>query len=149
VLFLPAVPALTGAAANGPSAIDQNRPYIMTSPFARALCTVVATVCAFLLSGAAAYGNEPMEPLYDLDQVRSFEPEIYPLPSGITPSMIPVPQDNTIGTHDLRNAITLISFDKGKLKTDHYFRNAYDQLRGGDAFLPVFSGDSLVKDYIW
>jgi hypothetical protein len=84
-----------------------------------------------------------MQELYDVTQARSLKPEIYPFPSGITPSMIPVPQDNTIATNDLRNAITLISFHKGKLKTDHYFRNAYDQLRGGGTFLPVFSGDTI------
>ena len=84
-----------------------------------------------------------MQELYDVTQARSLKPEIYPFPSGITPSMIPVPQDNTIATNDLRNAITLVSFHKGKLKTDHYFHDAYDQIRGGGTFLPVFSGDTI------
>jgi len=120
-----------------------NRPAIRTSPFSHALCVVIAAGCALFAFSATAYGNEPMEPLYDVTQARGLKPEIYPFPSGITPSMIPVPQDNTIATNDLRNAITLISFHKGKLKTDHYFRDAYDQLRGGGTFLPVFSGDTI------
>jgi len=120
-----------------------NRPAIRTSPFSHALCVVIAAGCALFAFSATAYGNEPMEPLYDVTQARGLKPEIYPFPSGITPSMIPVPQDNTIATNDLRNAITLISFHKGKLKTEHYFRDAYDQLRGGGTYLPVFSGDTI------
>ena len=125
-----------------------NRPVIRTSPFSHAPCVVIAAVCALFAFGATAYGNEPMEPLYDLTQAATLEPQTYRTRSSNL-SLFPVPQDNAVGTNDMGNATTLLSFHKGKLKIDDYFRNAYDRLRGGGTFLPVFSGDTLGKDYIW
>jgi len=103
----------------------------------------IVTFTCFVLSATTAFGGQEMEPLYNLTEARSLKPEIYPFDFAIIPSLFPVPQDNTVGTNDLRNAITLISFHKGKLKMDDHFRNAYDQLRGSGTYLPVFSGDTI------
>ena len=114
----------------------------MTSPFARALWAVVATVCALLFSGAAAYGNEPMEPLYDLKQATSLAPQTYRTRSTNL-SLFPVPQDNAVGTNDMGNAITLLSFRRGRLVTDTHFRNAAYRFAGGGTYLPVIDQNTI------
>jgi hypothetical protein len=109
----------------------------------RMTTAAIVTFTYLVFSATITFGGQPMEPLYNLTQARSLEPETHPFDFAIIPSLFPVPQDNTVGTNDLRNAITLISFHKGKLKMDDHFRNAYDQLRGSGTYLPVFSGDTI------
>jgi hypothetical protein len=50
-------------------------------------------------------------------------------------SIFPVPQDNAVGSNDMGNAITIISFPKGKIDYDKYFRNAKD-ISGSGKYLP-------------
>jgi type VI secretion system secreted protein VgrG len=75
-----------------------NRTVIRTSPFSLALRAVIAAVCALFAFGATAYGNEPMEPLFDLTQAATLEPQTYRTRSSNI-SLFPVPQDNAVGTN--------------------------------------------------
>jgi hypothetical protein len=54
-----------------------------------------------------------------------------------------VPQDNAIGTNDMGNAITLLTFKKGRLSSDKYFRNAAHDFEGGGTYLPVIDEDTI------
>lgn len=74
-----------------------------------------------------------MEPLYDLTKAAKMEPYVYKLRQEIY-SLFPVPRDNAVGTNSLNNAITLFSFKKDSLKTDEYFRNAYDGSDNGKVY---------------
>jgi ankyrin repeat protein len=48
-------------------------------------------------------------------------------------SIFPVPFDNAVGTNDMGNALTVISFHKGKLSYKRYFKDAvYDVCCGGN-----------------
>ncbi|MDA8429046.1 MAG: hypothetical protein M0T70_07305 [Geobacteraceae bacterium] len=57
-------------------------------------------------------------------------------------SIFPVPFDNTVGSNDMGNAITLISFHKGKVAFERHFRNA-DDITGSGKYLPSISADLI------
>ncbi len=103
---------------------------------------VIIFICTCLFS-STTYGGNKMEPLYNLNEVKSLKPEVYNIGTDSLLSLFPVPQDNSIGTNDLNNAITILSFNKGKLKQDQYFKNAFDQVGGGGSFLPVIAPDTI------
>ncbi len=84
-----------------------------------------------------------MEPLYNIDEAKRLNPEVYNTKTSSSLSLFPVPWDNAIGTNDLNNSITILSFHKGKVKYDQYFKNAFSQVGGGGIFLPVFSPDTI------
>lgn len=65
----------------------------------------------------------------------------WPIGNGSNVSLFPVPYDNAVGTNDMGNALTIISFPKGKIDYDKYFRNAVDQLEGSGAYLPHAAPD--------
>jgi hypothetical protein len=58
-------------------------------------------------------------------------------------SLFSVPQESSVGTNDIGNAITLISFTKAKISYDKYFRNAVDDIGGGGTYIPVISPDVI------
>ena len=105
--------------------------------------TALAICFGVVLFSAIAHGAAKMEPLYNLNEVKSLKPEVYNIGTDSLLSLFPVPQDNSIGTNDLNNAITILSFNKGKLKQDQYFKNAFDQVGGGGSFLPVIAPDTI------
>jgi len=104
---------------------------------------VIVACLGAALTPAAAFGAEALESLYNIDQADSLTPEIYNTQTSSSLSLFPVPWDNAIGTNDLNNAITILSFDKGKIKYDQYFKNALSQVGGGGIFIPVFSPDTI------
>lgn len=57
-------------------------------------------------------------------------------------SIFPVPQGNALGSNDMGNAITIISFPKDKISYDKYFRHA-DDIMGGGKYLPPISQDLI------
>ena len=79
------------------------------------------------------------EPLYDIERVKCIEPQVFNLRSGSSLSIFEVPQDNSIGTNDMNNAITLLSFHNNKIRYDHYFKNAVEDVEGGGEYIPVVS----------
>ena len=111
------------------------RNFIWKTAFAACLCVA--------LFSAIAHGADKMEPLYNINEAKSFKSEVYNIGTDSLLSLFPIPQDNSIGTNDLNNAITIFSFHKGKLKQDQYFKNAFDQVGGGGSFLPVIAPDTI------
>ena len=83
-----------------------------------------------------------MEPLYDLKQAATLEPQTYRTRSTNL-SLFPVPQDNAVGTNDMGNAITLLSFRRSRLATDTHFRNAAYDFAGGGTYLPVIDQNTI------
>ena len=92
--------------------------------------------------------------LYETQGAVSLSPQEFPLNGGLfgsrflaeaysSISLFPVPQDNTVGTNDMHNAITLISFPKGRISFEKHFKNAVDDIGGGGQYLPVISKDLI------
>ncbi len=108
-------------------------------------------ICALfiisILSTTTTYGGgkNNMEYLYDVKDpgILTLTPQIYNLDVRSSISLFPVPFDNAVGTNDLKNAITVISFPNGKLDMENYFRSLFDDVRGGGTFLPVIQPDSI------
>jgi len=98
---------------------------------------------SILLFIAPTYGGNKMEPLYNLNEAKPLKPEVYDIGTDALLSLFSVPQDNSIGTNDLNNAITILSFNKGKIKKNQYFKNALDQVGGGGSYLPVIAPDTI------
>ena len=78
-----------------------------------------------------AHGEKKMEPLYDIKEAGSLVSQTFTAGGGLfggysNVSIFPVPFDNTVGSNDMGNAITLISFPKGKMDLERHFRNAKD-----------------------
>jgi len=101
-----------------------------------------------LLSTTTVYGGgkNKMEYLYDVKDPNTLTlpPQIYNIGTRSSISLFPVPFDNAVGTNDLRNAITVISFPKGKLDMEHHFWSLFgDSIQGGGTFLPVIPPDSI------
>ena len=112
----------------------------------RTICTIFIAAClGVVLFSAIAHGAKKMEPsyLYDIKEAIVLEPQVLYVSTSSNLSLFPVPQDNAIGTNDLNNAITIISFPKGKIDYDKYFKNAYEQVGGGGEFIPVISSDII------
>ena len=103
----------------------------------------VIILCTCLLLAITHGGNNSMEPSYNINEAKTLKPEAYALKSDTTLSLFPVPQDNAIGTNDLNNAITLLSFHKGKIKYDKYFKDAVDDVEGGGEYIPVIAQDTI------
>jgi hypothetical protein len=89
-----------------------------------------------------ALGADVSEPLYNINESSTLRPEEYRV-RGSNLSLFPVPQDNAIGTNDMGNAITLLTFKKGRLSSDKYFRNAAHDFEGGGTYLPVIDKDTI------
>src|ERR1039457_6885918 len=82
----------------------------------------------------------------DFESAQSLQPQAHKI-GGLFGgyshvSIFPVSQDNSVGSNDMGNAITLISFPKGKIDYEKHFRNA-DDIIGSGKYLPVISPDLI------
>jgi hypothetical protein len=84
-----------------------------------------------------------MEPLDDVKGARAFTPQIYGIGDMSGLSLFPVPHDNAVGTNDYADAITIISFPKGKMDINNCFKRTADNVRGGGTYLPLISRDMI------
>jgi len=84
-----------------------------------------------------------MTPSYEINGTKTLKPEVYDTRIRSSLSLFPVPKDNSIGTNDLNNAITLLSFHKGKIDYDKYFKNAVDDVEGGGEYMPIIAPDTI------
>ena len=108
------------------------------------ILSIMAVGCSgVVLHSAITRGAGNVEPSYNINETRTLKPEVYTLRSDTTLSLFQVPQDNSIGTNDLSNAITLLSFHKGKIKYDKFFKNAVDDVEGGGEYLPIIAPDTI------
>ncbi|MEZ4598645.1 MAG: hypothetical protein R2940_02520 [Syntrophotaleaceae bacterium] len=99
-------------------------------------------VMGVFLCSANSYGGNSVESLYNINDATTFKPEEY-IVKGSNLSLFPVPQDNAVGTNDMGNAITLLSFHNGKPRADKYFRNAAHNFEGGGTYLPVIDENTI------
>jgi len=108
------------------------------------ILSILAVGCSgVVLHTAITRGAGKVEPSYKINETKLLKPEEYELRGNTTLSLFPVPQDNSIGTNDLSNAITLLSFHKGKISYDKYFKNAVDDVEGGGEYLPIIAPDTI------
>ncbi len=108
------------------------------------MSSLLAPVILICLISTHAYGgNKKMEYMYDFKQAVTLEPQTYKIDASMRLSLFPVPMDNAVGTNDIRNAISVISFPKGKMRIDHHFRRAVDDVQGGGTYLPVITKDLI------
>ena len=79
------------------------------------ILSILAVGCSGVgLHTAITRGAGKVEPSYNINETKTLKPEVYELRGETTISLFQVPQDNSIGTNDLSNAITLLSFHKGE-----------------------------------
>ena len=107
------------------------------------LLVLLVLLGSVLLFFAVSNGGNKMETPYNINEAKTLKPELYDIGTEFSLSLFPVPQNNAIGTNDLNNAITLLSFHKGKIKYDKYFKNAIDDVEGGGEYLPVIAPDTI------
>ena len=118
----------------------------------------IPLICMTLLSvPAQAEGIKKTEPLYDDKNIAEafiLQPLKYITKRDglfgtglLSPgkyqhvSIFPVPFDNAVGTNDMGNALTVISFHKGKLSYKRYFKDdVYDVCCGGNYMHQAVSG---------
>ncbi|NVN91517.1 MAG: hypothetical protein HXX11_13080 [Desulfuromonadales bacterium] len=109
-------------------------------------CTLLFT------TNTIAHGGKKMESEY-LYERKTYQTKVIALPPQIHKigglfggynhiSIFPVPQDNAVGSNDMGNAVTIISFPKGKMDYDKYFRNAKD-ITGSGKYMPPISQDLI------
>jgi hypothetical protein len=112
-------------------------------PFNRHSIWLVLVAClGLVILSVTVCGAEVPEPLYDINEAITIRPEEYEV-QGRHLSLFPVPQDNSVGTNDMGNAITLLSFHKRRLSEDKYFRDAADDFEGGGTYLPVIDESTI------
>ena len=104
------------------------------------LTILVISTCLFT---TATFGGNKMEHLYNINEAQGLEPQVFDIGSSSSLSLFSVPQDNAIGTNDLNNAITLLSFNKSRVTFDKYFKNAFEQVGGGGEFIPLISQEAI------
>jgi hypothetical protein len=104
---------------------------------------VLAAIIFLLNTNILGGGQKKMEIKYNSDGTMILEPQIYRTGVSNSLSLFPVPQANSVGTNDYKNAITIISFPKGKMEMDNYFRGAVDDVQGGGTYLPVVSPEMI------
>ena len=102
----------------------------------------VLLVSTFLLS-TTTFGGKNMEQLYNIAEAKLLEPQIFNIGTSSSLSVFPVPQDNAIGTNDLNNAITVLSFPKGRITYGKYFKNDVHDVEGGGEYIPIVSQDII------
>jgi len=78
----------------------------------------------------------------------SLPPQTFKISGGLfgsyrNVSLFPIPFDNAVGSNDMGNAVTIISFPKGKIDYDRYFRNAADDMSGSGEFVSQTAKDIL------
>lgn len=95
------------------------------------------------LTSSNSFGGVKMDQLYNVIDVITLKPEVYDMGTDSLISLFPVPQDNSIGTNDLNNAITLISFHNGRIRKEQFFKNALRQVGGSGTFIPVIAQDTI------
>jgi len=112
------------------------------------LSILVISCCMF---STKSYGGSLMKPsyLYKTEETAELKPQELKLNGGLfsgghsSISLFPVTQDNSIGTNDMHNAITMISFPKGRISFDKHFKNAVGDIGGGGQYLPIISKDLI------
>jgi len=107
------------------------------------LLALAMMICLFTTTTYG--GNKKMEqqPLYDFKDSMTIDPQIYKINRASSLNLFPVPFDNAVGTNDMTNAVTILSFPEGKLREDRYFKNAVSDIGGSGVFLPVISKDTI------
>lgn len=67
-------------------------------------------------------------------------------------SIFSVPFDNAVGSNDMGNALTIMSFPKGRIEFDKYFKNAVERLQGGGVYpstvIPNLVGFAQVRRFV-
>jgi len=101
---------------------------------------LIFIVCLFY---AISKGENKMKLNYNINETKTLKPEVYDTSNDSSLSLFSVPQDNAIGTNDLNNAITLLSFHKGKIHYDKHFKNAVDDVEGGGEYIPIVAPDTI------
>jgi hypothetical protein len=109
--------------------------------FRPAAFALAVVLCLF--STAAEGGDKKMEPLYDTKGAATLAPQVFRTDSAFGLSLFPVPQDNAVGTNTLDNAITLISFPRGRIAYERHFKNAVDDVGATGTYLPVIDAETI------
>ena len=103
--------------------------------------SLLAAALAFMPLSAA--GAPPMEPLYDLREASSFAPQVFKIDTRDPIHLFPVPQDNSVGSNGLEEAITIFSFNKQQLRSKNLFKKAVVGMSPSGQYMPLLSKDAI------
>lgn len=125
------------------------------------LVLIISLLTASCLFATSSHGKEKMKMqqkiphyLYRENEVlasNKLKPQVFKCSQGLfsansdicNVTLFPVPFNNAVGTDDISNAITILSFQKDKVRQDKYFKNAVDDLAGGGQYMPVISSTMI------
>jgi len=107
-----------------------------------------------ILSSIALQGVAQMEPqkkryadrvetLYDIREAGSLKPSEHKIDAFDPIHLFPVPQSASVGTNDLKNAITVFTFGKDRMRDKSYFHNAVSGMSPGGQYTQLFSKDAI------
>lgn len=100
-----------------------------------------------------SYGGKKMEHLYETKGAAELKPQEFEATGGLISSklfggyentnLFPLPQANSVGSTQMGNAITQISFPGKRISFDRHFKNAVEDMDVSEVFLPVVSKDVI------
>lgn len=112
-----------------------------------------AAVVYLLFFTATVHGAAKMKSLYDVKGVLELKPQEFKATGGLfgtrmfggykSVSLFPVPMANSVGTNNMGNAITVISFPGKRISFDRYFKNADELIDYGETYFPVLTQDMI------
>jgi hypothetical protein len=98
----------------------------------------------FVLFYTSGFGAESInKEASHMENAIIFKLNKYQLPKEIV-MIFPVPLEDTVGTNDLNNAITLMKMSENKIEIEDRFKDFVENVGGGKlSFLPVISDDTI------
>lgn len=117
----------------------------------RSVILMIFIICFFLT--ATVFGGEKVQSLYDVQGALELKPQEFEATGGLfgtrlfggysNVSLFPVPIANSVGTNQMGNAITVISFPGKRISFDRYFKDADASIEYGEIFFPVLTQDMI------
>ena len=105
------------------------------------------------LFSTTSYGGKDVEYLYDLQEATELKPQEFEATGGLFGTklfggfknidLFPLPMANSVGSTQMGNAITEISFPGKRISFDRHFRKATPDMDTSEVYLPVISKDVI------
>ncbi|MDD2319240.1 MAG: hypothetical protein PHO83_04235, partial [Geobacteraceae bacterium] len=121
-----------------------------TNRLRRITLMLVITCCFFVTT---SYGGEKVKSLYDVQGALELKPQEFEATGGLfgtklfggysNVSLFPVPLTNSVGSNQMGNAITVISFPGKRISFSRYFKDADATIEYGEIFFPVLTQDMI------
>ena len=122
----------------------------------RLCCVILMIAVSNGLFLTNSYGGKKMIDLYDIKQAAVLKPQIFEATGGLfgtnlfggytNVNLFPIPLANSVGTTQMGNAITEISFSSflgRRISFDRHFKNAVKNMDVSEVFMPQITKDVI------